>query len=285
MATAAPAARWLLIEQAGAWGRHALRQSSLAPDVAAGLSELAGERGVRIQVIRRPPDRGQPDRPRRWAYVDSGTQAAPTSWWGHYADDSELLDLTMDGSEGIPSRDPILLVCTHARHDACCALFGRPAYAALAKAYPDIAWETSHVGGDRFAANLVILPDGMYYGNLDGDSAIEVISAHLAGLIKSAFYRGSSVQPAPMQAAEHYLRAYLDEHRIHAVVPIYLQQRDLARWVARLAHVDGTEYEAEVTTVHTTGLDRLTCSASHPAAVRSFELISLREVDGFARQS
>lgn len=285
MATAAPAARWLLIEQAGAWGRHALRQSSLAPDVAAGLSELAGERGVRIQVIRRPPDRGRPDRPRRWAYVDSNTQTPPTSWWGEYVDDSELLDLAMDGSDGVPSRDPVLLVCTHARHDACCALFGRPAYAALAKMYPDIAWETSHVGGDRFAANLVILPDGRYYGNLDGESAVGVVAAHLAGLIDSAFYRGSSVQPAPMQAAEHYLRAYLDEHRIRAVAPLGLHQLDLVRWVARLGHVDGTEYEAEVAMVHATGLNRLTCSASHPAAARSFELISLREVDGLVRQS
>lgn len=285
MATAAPAARWLLIEQAGAWGRHALRQSSLAPDVAAGLSELAGERGVRIQVIRRPPDRGRPDRPRRWAYVDSNTQTPPTSWWGEYVDDSELLDLAMDGSDGVPSRDPVLLVCTHARHDACCALFGRPAYAALAKMYPDIAWETSHVGGDRFAANLVILPDGRYYGNLDGESAVGVVAAHLAGLIDSAFYRGSSVQPAPMQAAEHYLRAYLDEHRIRAVAPLGLHQLDLVRWVARLVHVDGTEYEAEVAMVHATGLNRLTCSASHPAAARSFELISLREVDGLVRQS
>ncbi len=285
MATAAPAARWLLIEQAGAWGRHALRQSSLAPDVAAGLSELAGERGVRIQVIRRPPDRGRPNRPRRWAYVDSGPRTPPTSWWGEYVDDSELLDLAMDGSDGVSTRDPVLLVCTHARHDACCALFGRPAYAALAKAYPEIAWETSHVGGDRFAANLVILPDGQYYGNLDGESAVGVVAAHLAGLIDSAFYRGSSIQPAPMQAAEHYLRAYLDEHRIRAVAPLGLHQLDLVRWVARLVHVDGTEYEAEVAMVHATGLNRLTCSASHPAAARSFELISLREVDGLARQS
>lgn len=285
MATAAPATRWLLVEQPGSWGRHALRRSLFEPDIAARLLEMTGERGVRIQVIRRPPDRGRPDRPRRWAYVDSGIQTPPTSWWGEYGEDSELVDLAMDSAEGVPSNDPILLVCTHARHDACCALFGRPAYAALAREYPDITWETSHVGGDRFAANLVILPRGLYYGNLDGDSALEVVAAHLAGLIESRYYRGASVQPAPIQAAEHYLRAYLGEHRIDAVVPIDLRQVDLARWVAHLTHVDGAEYEAEVTTVHATGLNRLTCSATHPAAVRLFELVSLREVEAVARQS
>jgi (2Fe-2S) ferredoxin len=249
MATAAPATRWLLIEQ----------------------------------VIRRTPDRARPARPRRWAYVDSGA-GAPTSWWGDYGQDRELLDLSFDGSEGNSSTEPIFLVCTHARHDACCALYGRPAYTALAAHYPESTWETSHVGGDRFAANVVILPDGHYYGGLDGDSALRIAAAHRDGLIESSYFRGASVQAAPTQAAEHYLRSHLGEHRIGAVVALDLQQEDLARWVARLAHVDGTEFEVEVGTTHASALNRLTCSAGHPAAARVFELISLREV-GHADQS
>ena len=27
-------------------------------------------------------------------------------------------------------------------------------------------WEVSHIGGDRFAANLLVLPDGLYYGRV-----------------------------------------------------------------------------------------------------------------------
>ena len=283
MATAAPATRWLLVEQPGPWGRHALRESLLAPEVAAGLQELTSERGVRIQVIRRPPDRADPVRPRRWAYVDSDA-STPTSWWGEYTQDVELLDLSLDESQGKPSTEPVFLVCTHARHDACCALFGRPAYSALAHAYPDNTWETSHVGGDRFAASLVILPDGRYYGGLDGDSALRVIIAHAAGLIEPKYYRGASVQAAPTQAAEHYLRAHLGERRISAVIPLDLQQVDLARWVARLAHLDGREFAVEVSTTHTTALNRLTCSASHPAAARLFELIGLEEVNRVLNQ-
>lgn len=285
VATAAPAARWLLVEQAGAWGRHALGQSRLAPDVAAGLLERTGKQGVRTQVIRRPPDHTQPNRPRRWAYIDSGAHGPPASWWGEYDQDAELLDLALDGSRGNPSSRPIFLVCTHARHDACCALFGRPVYSALARDFPDQTWETSHVGGDRFAANVVILPDGRYYGGLDGESALRVVTAHLAGLIEPMYYRGASIEAAPTQAAEHFLREHLGERRISAVRPLDLQHLDLARWVARLAHVDGVEFDVEVATRHAAALNRLTCSASHPAAARLFELISLREVDRVAHQS
>lgn len=277
MATAAPATRWLLIEQPGGWGRNALRQSLFAQDIATGLLALTDELGIRVQVIRRPQDRVQPARSRRWAYVDSGADT-PTSWWGEYDKESELLDLSFDGSDGDRSTEPFFLVCTHARHDACCALYGRPAYAALAAHYPGTTWETSHVGGDRFAANVVILPDGLYYGGLDGDSALRMAAAHRNGLIESAYFRGASVQAAPTQAAEHYLRRHLGEHRIRAVVALDLQHADLARWVARLAHIDGTEFEVEVGTSHAPALTRLTCSANHPAAIRLFELVSLREV-------
>lgn len=278
MATAAPATRWLLVEQPGGWGRNALRQSLLAPTVSVALAQDCAVRGVRIQVIRRPPERDQPPRQRRWGYVDSGSPTQPTSWWGEYGEDAELLDLSLDGRQGSPSTEPILLVCTHARHDACCALYGRPVYSTLAKDYPDNTWETSHVGGDRFAANLVILPEGLYYGGLDGDSASRVLSAHEIGQIEPAYYRGRSVHPVPTQAAEHYLREHLGERRIRALVPIDLQQTDGARWVIRLAHIEGAEFDVEVATSHTPALHRLTCSATHPVAARSFYLISLRAV-------
>lgn len=242
------------------------------------LAQACADRGVRIQVIRRPPERGRPARQRRWAYVDSGSRTQPTSWWGEYAEDADLLGLALDGTQGTPSTNPILLVCTHARHDACCALYGRPVYTTLTEEYPEDTWETSHVGGDRFAANLVILPEGLYYGGLDGDSVSRVLIAHAKSLIEPSYYRGRSVHPVPTQAAEHFLREHLGEWRISAIAPIDLQPTDGARWVVRLAHIDGAEFNVEVAASHTPALHRLTCSATHPAAARLFDLLSLREV-------
>ena len=62
-------------------------------------------------------------------------------------------------------------VCTHGRHDACCAERGRPVAAALAAAHPEQTWEVSHIGGDRFAANVLVLPDGLYYGRVSAADA------------------------------------------------------------------------------------------------------------------
>lgn len=277
-ATAAPVTGWLLVEAPGPWGRHALRESRLEPGVASRLLAITAERDLRIQVIRRPPDRTNPDRPRRWAYVDTRPGAPATSWWGEYGEDGALLDLSLDGSQGSPSVDPVFLVCTHARHDACCALLGRPVYAALSALYPESTWETSHVGGDRFAANVVILPLGLYYGGLDEDSAAGVVGAYHSGLIDPVHFRGRSSQPAPAQAAEAFLRAHLDEHGIDAVRDLSVAPMNGSCWSVRLAHRGGRHFDVEVASTHSPSLDRLTCSASHPAAVRRFDLVSIREV-------
>src|SRR4029453_5830608 len=58
------------------------------------------------------------------------------------------------------------------RHGACCAERGRPVAAALAQAHPEETWEVSHIGGDRFAGNLLVLPNGLYYGRLDPGPAL-----------------------------------------------------------------------------------------------------------------
>ena len=94
-----------------------------------------------------------------------------------------------------------MLVCTHGRHDTCCAVRGRPVAAALAERHGDRVWECSHVGGDRFAASVVVLPDGTYYGGLDDSDAGDVLDRHLAGTVTPARLRGSSMLPTVAQAA------------------------------------------------------------------------------------
>jgi (2Fe-2S) ferredoxin len=163
---------------------------------------------TRILLVRRP---GRIDRraPRSWilAGLDSETVTGP------WRDDSDLLDV-VDVLAG-PSRSPIgprdlvILTCTHGIHDACCAVRGRPVAATLASRWPGLVWECSHVGGDRFAPNVILLPDGFYYGNLSADSAVAAVQAHLAGSVLSDHLRGMSRFSPPVQAAavaayQHY---------------------------------------------------------------------------------
>lgn len=96
---------------------------------------------------------------------------------------------------------PILLVCTHGRREPCCARFGRPTAVALAHAFPDRVWETTHVGGDAFAANLVTLPSGLYHGRLTPADAVQVGAACLRGEAVPAHFRGRCGLTPTQQAA------------------------------------------------------------------------------------
>jgi hypothetical protein len=98
-------------------------------------------------------------------------------------------------------------VCTHGKHDRCCALYGRPLYDALAdELEPEWVWQSTHVGGDRFAGNLVCLPHGLYYGRLDGTAAATALDELLADRVYLEPYRGRSCHPFAVQAAERAVR-------------------------------------------------------------------------------
>jgi (2Fe-2S) ferredoxin len=64
-----------------------------------------------------------------------------------------------------------------------------------------LVWECSHVGGDRFAPNVLVLPDGFYYGNLAPDEAVTTVQHHLAGAVAHEYLRGVVRYPPPVQAA------------------------------------------------------------------------------------
>jgi hypothetical protein len=104
---------------------------------------------------------------------------------------------------GTPVTEPLYLVCAHGRRNVCCARFGGPLAQALAARYPSQVWETTHVGGHRFAANLVILPHGLYYGPVDAARAVEAIDAYARGTIVPERYRGRAGQPREVQEIEY----------------------------------------------------------------------------------
>jgi hypothetical protein len=63
----------------------------------------------------------------------------------------------------------------------------------LAEAHEDLVWECTHVGGHRFAANVVLPLDGTYYGRVEPGKVVDVVDAHLEKSEISADYvRGFS---------------------------------------------------------------------------------------------
>ncbi len=270
--SAAPARRWLLVEQPGAWGGDALHESNLDSAVAGALATRAAAAGIRVLLIRRP-GRSAPAPARRWAYVDSAPGQEGV-WWGGYTEHRELLELPLDRApDARRSAEPVYLVCTHGSHDACCAIRGRTVAAALAAVRPAATWECSHVGGDRFAANVLVLPHGLYYGHVRPAQAAELALAYEQGRVVPARLRGRSALPAPAQAAQHYARRELGEDRVDALAPRRVERLPGQRWRVTLDWPAGP-VRVTVAAGRTPVPVRLTCEAHQPKTARVFSMVS-----------
>jgi hypothetical protein len=267
--TASTVRAFLLVEHPGPWGVDALQDARLPAGLGEHLAAAGRRSGVRVLLVRRP------GRTRR-----DGVRVLAAHTGGPVADDAWLevtevddlaacseLDLAAVGAGRPPGwtrvQRPLLAVCTHGRHDACCAERGRPVAAALAESHPDQTWEVSHVGGDRFAANLLVLPHGLYYGRVDGESARLVADAAAEGRVVPDLLRGRSSLPMPVQAAEVALRRELGEDRLAAVV--WRGRRREGDTVTVRFDVAGTTY-AVVVDVGRAEPAPLTCRAAGPSA-------------------
>ena len=231
--TASTVRAYLLVENAGPWGVDALRDSRLPADVLRALRERTRDARVRPLLVRRPdraarPAPGEPVHVFA-AYVD---RAAPWLETGTVASPEELLDLDVEalgrgGSAGLARTDqPMICVCTHGRHDACCAERGRPVAREMAKEHPDHTWEVSHVGGDRFAANVLVLPEGLYYGRVPAEGAADLAARHLRRDVDLDLLRGRSSSPFAAQVAEVALRRHLGSTDLDAVRLVSVRRDD-----------------------------------------------------------
>jgi hypothetical protein len=94
---------------------------------------------------------------------------------------------------------------------------GRVVAARLATAYPDQTWECSHLGGDRFAGNVLVLPDGLGFGWVDPARAPALLDDLAHDLLDLDLLRGRATLSMPAQYAEIHLRRELAERRADAV--------------------------------------------------------------------
>ena len=166
---------------------------------------------------------------------------------------------------------PLFGVCTHGKHDACCAERGRPVAAALTASHPAQTWEVSHMGGDRFAANVLVLPEGLYYGRMEPATASQVADLHEDGRVDLSRLRGRSSYPMHVQYAEIALRRHLEDDRLDALRLVERQgwrsvfSREGAEWAVTVRR--GTQGEA-----------RLTCGADRLNPLPVHEVVSIEQI-------
>ena len=194
--------RWLLLEDRSAWGTDAVADR-FGADAAATAKGL----GLRLLLVRRREGDPSDDAVRRAILVDTeGAAMAVRTVRGPGELDVPALAAMPLHEFGAHMTDPILLVCTNGRRDACCALRGRALTVALADEHAERVWECTHLGGHRLAANLVCLPHGIVYGRVAPDEGPRLAAAYLAGELDPEHLRGRSAWPAPAQVAEVELR-------------------------------------------------------------------------------
>jgi hypothetical protein len=237
LGTAFPAARLLLVEQPFPWGPEGLRTSRFARETALALEARGREEGVRVQAIRRlgrDPDR----QARRWTLVDT-RDASRSMCSGEFGHDADLLELPLDGSSGEHDPEPLYLVCTHGRHDPCCAQRGRPLVARLTTARPGRVWQASHLGGCRFAPTVLALPDGVMYGRVPPPAVKDLVAATEAGEVVPELLRGRIGMAPAAQAAVAFAAEQLGLRRVRDVSPVSLKTVDRHTVVVRIAAPQG----------------------------------------------
>ncbi len=273
--TASTVRAYLLVEVPGPWGSNAVLENRLPRSVMRELSSRSRQHGVRPLAIRR---HGRPRPGPLQVYVAHADPARPWAETTRVEEPEQLLDIDLaplgqGRSPGLtPHHRPLFLVCTHGRHDVCCAERGRPVAAALAEHAPEDTWEVSHIGGDRFAGNLLILPEGLYYGRLDAASAVTLASRHRDGWLDLERLRGRSGYPFGVQAAEILLRRLLpDGHLVALSLDSWGRRGEETTCVFR------TERRSWTVRVRST-LDvpeRLTCRAPHDSRGTQHTLVSV----------
>lgn len=220
--TASTVRSWLLVEDPGPWGRDALRDARLPERVGLELQRRCRAAGVRPLLIRRASSSASAADGLACFAIRSGPEP-PWIERPRLAKVTDILDLDLPAlGRGVrpgfePVEGPLFLVCTHGRRDVCCAERGRPLARSLAAAVPVATWESSHVGGDRFAGNLVAFPHGLYLGRVRPGEAAEVARAYAEGRVSLQHLRGRSCYPMPVQAAEHALRTHEGFDRVDDV--------------------------------------------------------------------
>jgi len=212
---------FLLVTDPGPWAAAPFTAHRRDPGAASEIAARAGTQGLKPLLIRR---HGRQSSTRRYGLFDSTTNRA--QWWP-YEDLGDIARAAWRFSEPPAATvEPVYLVCTHGSRDACCAIDGRPVAGELNRLRRDAAWESSHLGGHRFAANVLVLPFGLYYAAVSPSDVAELVAATDAGILLPRLLRGRSTEPSAVQAARTAAAAHTGQLGIDDLQLISVSQVD-----------------------------------------------------------
>ncbi len=227
---------WFLLEYPGAWGAKAVPESPIPQAVQDKLFADDLWNVLLIKQERRADDHAPA------FYIAVVEEQNPALYRFDLQDYSDILkrDLRaiIAGNAAAPVDEKLFLVCTNGKRDRCCAQFGMAMYRALSALSDETVWQCSHVGGHRFAANVLCMPHGIGYGFLVPDDAEAVIHRYHDQRLLLNRYRGRACYSKPVQAAHHFALEALQSDAIDALTLVDTVQAD-SIWTVTFAALNG----------------------------------------------
>jgi hypothetical protein len=274
--TATRADVWLLLEYAGPWGNQAFSESDLPKPVKTRLAAwLDAIPHSRLQLIkRRDPSTGPA------FFVALARESTPLLVELSLNAYEDLLDLDIPSIVAGPTRekslvrtDPLFLICTNGRRDRCCARHGVAVYQAMSLQAGQDVWQTSHLGGHRFAATAVVLPYGAMYGRISTADVAPLIKAVRAGRLYMPAYRGRSCHEPCVQAADYLLRSASGSSELDHFVLYGLEVIAPDQWRVTFTATDSTQHTLQISRHHSDTLRLESCSAQSLNPFSTYRLL------------
>jgi len=270
---------WILLEYPFAWGSHALNDSNLSLPIKRHLKRtLRSIPHAKLLFIKQERARLS----QRSLFVVRCRESKPFIQRFTLDDYSQLTEIDLAAvasgklstDENIFS-DPLFLVCTHGRRDKCCAKFGYPLYKTLRESTRQAVWQSSHVGGDRFAANLLCFPHGLFYAHVTEAIGRVILKEYEEKRITLQNYRGRACYSNPVQAAEFFVRTESGIREIAELHRLFSAHVAEESWQVRfLEATTGNVHTVLVSRVMSDFQNLITCHATEAHSVPQFRLDS-----------
>ena len=181
--------------------------------------------------------------------------------------------------ETIWQDDPFFLICTNGKKDKCCAKFGLPVFKFFESFETEVpVWECSHVGGDRFAANVVAMPYGIYYGHVAVEDVGHIFVRTLLKKIYKNNYRGLSRRSFFEQSIECYLRDHLSNYDIDFDIQIHLIEHHDDYFKVEIKTAAHAVYIMELIRETIPYPHLLTCTSKKTENIKKFHLKSMHQL-------
>lgn len=276
-ATATRADLWMSLEYTGRWGARAFAESDLPESVKEHIGAFQESTpNTRLQFI----SRGGSYEPQPiHFYVSVANAARPRLYAFELSAYEELLELNLEAFysdeeayEAQRSEEKLFFVCNNGLRDACCAKFGIPVHAAMAREGGERVWKCTHIGGHRLAPNLLFLPHALSYGRVAPEDAAELVQSYEEERILLRRLRGRTIYNRPLQAADHFVREATGDVALDAFQPLAVTQEG-KRWQVVMAHKDGAQHRLVVEARRYEKPVFETCFSEEPAVVEHFYLV------------